>query len=143
VLEQRTGLMPAEHDGAALALEQRSAAPVSTTSWSTIRPPPAMVASAPRMKPPLQKSGMCPHQASSGPMPRQSPTRRADVVTDACACTTAFACAVVPEVKNTTAQSMGETAFSAASSSASSVVPRASQRSQPGASPSRRTTRRR
>ena len=67
MLEQRPGLMPAGHDRAALALR---AAPAprraSTTSCSTMRPPPASVASAPMTKPPLQKSGMCPHQASSG-----------------------------------------------------------------------------
>ena len=35
--------------------------------------------------------------------------RRPEVVSAPCACTTAFACAVVPDVKNTVATSVGET----------------------------------
>ena len=102
--------MPAGHDRAALALRAASGRcrrrPISCR---TMRPPPASVASAPRMKPPLQKSGMWPHQASSGVMPRHSAMRRAEAASAACACSTAFACAVVPEVKKIVAQSVGDT----------------------------------
>src|SRR5437773_12425174 len=87
-------------------------------------------------KPPLQKSGMCPHQASPGPRPRQSAILCAEVVSAPCECTTAFACAVVPEVKKMTAGSRGETA----ASGASSVSARSSQRVVPGALPVRSTT---
>src|SRR5581483_5345420 len=127
--EERRRLMPAGHHRAALGFEERERG--------------ARLDDLLQHEPPAARDrGERPQHASAGPMPTHSAMRRAEMASAACAWTTAFACAVVPEVKNTVATSVGATARSTASRKASSAAgARSAQPTVPAASPSRRSTR--
>ena len=110
MLEQRAGLVPARHDRAALRLEQRERAagvdlllqhdPAAARDGRE-RADDEAAAPEERHVPPPRVVGRDAERTRRCAAP--------DVVSAPCACTTAFACAVVPDVKKTVATSVGDT----------------------------------
>ena len=110
MLEQRPRLMPAGHDRAALGFEQRERA-AGVDDLLQDEPP-----AAGQGRERTEDEAAAPEERHVSPPRvvgrRRRGTRRCgapEVVSAPCACTTAFACAVVPEVKKIVATSVGDT----------------------------------